>query len=159
MDKQEIMHYWYYFCSLCTQLNNTRQYVDHKTSEQDAEFVLVNRNTCSNEFLKILLSSASEFETIGKLLCKEIDSSFKDNSNIINITKTIRKRYPRINETVVTSDFQELVPLLKWRIEKQDDGNEACAGLDWWKAYTRIKHHRYDSFHMATLENCINALA
>ena len=32
-------------------------------------------------------------------------------------------------------------------------------GLEWWDTYTNIKHRRYEYYHEATLENCINALA
>ena len=159
MENQEIMHYWYYFCSLCSQLNYTRQYVDHNTVDIKGQRVLANGRTYSNEFLKILLSSASEFETIGKLLCKEINSDFNEKSNIIAISETILIQYPHIIRTIVATDFQDLVPLSKWEVTTNSSGQKQVAGLDWWLAYTNIKHKRYAYFEEATLEHCINALA
>lgn len=159
MNKQEIMHYWYYFCSLCAQLDYTKQYVDHKTVECNDQMVLVNGETYSNEFLKILLLAASEFETIGKLLSKEIDATFKESGNIIAITEMILSKYPRIVETVIATDFQTLIPLFNWNVENTPTGQKKLAGLEWWTAYTDIKHRRYDYFAKATLKHCINSLA
>ena len=159
MKSQEVMHFWYYFCSLCSQLNYTKQYVDHKTIEKNGQKILANGNTYSNEFLKILLLAASEFETIGKILCKEIDPQFKETGNIIAITETILKRYPNIIKTVVTTDFQTLAPLSDWKIKVTSSYRKKCSGLNWWSAYTNLKHQRYNCFSVATLEQCINALA
>lgn len=159
MNKEEILHYWYYFCSLCSQLERTREYVEHKTIRRDGKLILENGNTYSNEFLKLLLASASEFETVGKLLCKEIDSNFNEKSNVVSIAKTILNAYPDIGQTVVTSDFQILSPLLAWRIGQNEKNQEYMSGLTWWDAYTHIKHKRYTYYSEATLENCINALA
>lgn len=159
MNSKEVMHYWYYFCSLCSQLNATRNYVDHRTTECNGIQVLANANTYSNEFLKILLSTASEFETVGKLLCKEISPGFNEKSNIVHITDTITKQYPNIGQTIVTTDFQVLTPLLNWSVQSNDCGQNFITGLPWWTAYTDVKHHRYDCFNEATLEHCIDALA
>jgi hypothetical protein len=158
MEHQELMHYWYYFCSLCSQLNHTKQYVDHNTVDKNGKRELANGDTFSNEFLKILLSSASEFETVGKLLCKEIDPNNEKN-NIISISETILNQYPNIIQTTVTTDFQDLIPLSKWEVSVDSSGQKKIVGLDWWRAYTNIKHKRYAYFQEATLKHCINALA
>lgn len=156
MDQKEIMHYWYYFCSLCSQLNDTRQYVDHSTVDKSGITVLANGDTYSNEFLKILLSSSSEFETVGKLLCKSIDKDFKGKSNIVLISETILSKYPNIVKTRIATDYEDLVPLSEWKIV--DNANKKVEGLGWWRAYTDIKHARYENFKSATLKNCIDAL-
>ncbi len=87
MCREEVLHYWYYFCSLCSQLERTREYVEHRAFYKDDKYILENGSTYSNEFLKLLLATASEFETVGKLLCKEVNPKFKKKSNVCYITK------------------------------------------------------------------------
>lgn len=159
MNREEILHYWYYFCSLCTQLERTREYVEHKAIRKGLQYVLENRSTYSNEFLKLLLATASEFETVGKLLCKQIDPGFNDKGNIISITETILRAYPNIGYTIISTDFQVFAPLCEWNISTNENSRKHMIGLPWWDAYTHIKHRRFECYSEATLENCINALA
>lgn len=159
MDKNEFMHYWYYCCSLCTQLQKTREYVEHKPIYKDGTLLFANANTYSNEFLKILLATAAEFETIGKLLCKENNQNFNDKSDIVKISEAILQKYPKIGETKIGTDFGVFQPLSGWKIATNDEGKKYVDGLAWWRAYTDIKHQRYNFYSSATLENAINALA
>ena len=159
MSNQEIMHYWYYFCSICQQLEATRQYIDHRTVEHDGQLVFENGSAYSNAFLQILLLASSEFETVGKLLCKEIEPGYSDRSNILEISETILSHFPQIGQTCIQSDFFIFRPLEKWLITKNEKGNQHVEGLKWWDGYCNIKHKRYDFFKEANLENCIFATA
>lgn len=158
MQKDELLNYWYYFCSLCQELDNTRQYVDHRTIHTENGVKLANGSTYSTIFLKLFLASAIEFETIGKVLCKNINSEFRMNSNIVAITETITEKFPNIGHTTVTTDFETLCPLLGWKI-KVDGKKKSVDGLPWWTSYTQIKHKRYEFFSEANLRNCIDSLS
>lgn len=159
MDERVIKHYWHYFCSLCEQLDKTRQYVEHHAMSDSNNPYFENGKTYSNEFMKILLATASEFETVGKLLCKEIDSQLPTCGNIVKISDTILKKFPNIGKTQVFSDYATFLPLANWKIEPDKYGNSTVCGLEWWRIYTELKHSRYVSFPKANLENCIYALA
>lgn len=159
MDYQEIMHYWYYFCSICEQLETTRQYIDHRVIERDGLVEFENGSAYSNAFLQILVLAASEFETVSKLLCREIEPSFDEKSNILKITETILTHFPKIGQTLVTSDFLEINPLDQWHIGKNEKGEPHVDGLDWWDGYNSIKHKRYEFFKEANLKNCVLAVS
>ncbi len=157
MTEKEVKHYWNYFCSLCRRLENTRQYVDH-TSENNE---LKNANVNSFEFQQIILLASMEFENLSKALCLEIDSSFNlQNANIKKISETILLKYPHIIDTEVSTDYQILKPLKDWNVNVDPaTGKKYVAGISWWDDYSNIKHQSFWKFHLATLGNAVNALA
>ena len=90
MTEKEVKHYWNYFCSLCKRLDNTRQYVDHSSVDNELKNASVN----SFEFQQIILLSAMELENISKAICLGIVSGFNiKNANIRKITETIRRSH------------------------------------------------------------------
>ena len=52
-----------------------------------------------------------------------------------------------------------IIPLKDWKIEKDEEGREHLIGLDWWHAYSNIKHDGFEGFKKATLRNVIYGLA
>lgn len=151
----EIQNYWCYFQSLDRDLNKTRFYVEHKPfCALDGEKI-DNSSTFSIQFYKLLFSASTEFETIAKLLCKEIDGSFKDQSNIVEISKTILRQFPKIVDTEVYNNYGLFKPLAFWGVNEDNK----VIGLDWWRAYTSLKHNRELCYQAANLNNVINALA
>ncbi len=160
MTEEDIRSNWYYYCALVRQLQQTEQFVDHSVGENG---VWVNGMVFSNEFAKILMLAASEFEVVSKSLCKEIESSFNSKANIVRISKTILEEFPRIGETAITTPYTRVKPLKEWKIsiKTDDNGNnsEFVEGLDWWNDNNEVKHNRRNSFSMANLKNCIEALA
>ena len=141
-------------------MQQTGQFVDHSVGDSGE---WSNGDVFSNEFAKILLLTASEFEVVCKSLCKEIDTSFNTRADIVKITKTILKEFPRIGETVITTPYMRISPLKEWKISMKTDDNgnssEYVEGLDWWNAYNGVKHNRGNSFLKANLKNCIKAMA
>lgn len=79
MTEEHIKKNWNYFKSLAKQFQQTEQFVDHT---MDSNGKLKNGQTFSNEFAKLLLLSASEFEVIAKALCAESRYAVSDKSNI-----------------------------------------------------------------------------
>ena len=93
MTEDDIKKNWNYFKSLAKQFQQTEEFVDHSMNSTGK---LKNGKTFSNEFAKLLLLSASEFEIIAKLLCTESGHAVSDNANIQEISKTILSLYPNI---------------------------------------------------------------
>ena len=152
---------WYYFCALANQLQNTTQYVDHATDDNNN---LINGRTFSNEFANILMLAASEFEVVCKSLCKEKGVKLAWNANIVSITKGILSACPKIVQTKINTPYMGIIkPLQHWRIESVKNKNgkteDVVAGIDWWKAHNNVKHDRGQHFSMATLENVIFSMA
>lgn len=160
MDENDIKTNWYYFRSLTKQLHDTEQFVDHSL---DKNGILVNGSTCSYEFAKILMLSASEFEVIAKALCEEKKIKILWNANIVTITKEIIGAYPEIGNTNITTPYQTFQPLVEWNIKqvKNQKGNliDKVDGIQWWYDHNGVKHNRKQSFLSATLKNCIDSLA
>lgn len=158
ISKDAVTHYWNYFRSLCKRLECTKQYIDHSIDKNDSlKYGKVN----SWEFQQILLLSAMEFENVCKQLCLHFDSNFNiKHADIKKISKTILDRYPRIGGTKIETDYQTLYPLSEWKIVKEgQDDKERVFGLTWWDDYCDLKHQTFQSFHLATLENAVNALS
>ena len=159
MTENDIKINWYYFRSLTRQLHDTEQFVDHSL---DVNGNMINSSTCSNEFAKILMLAASEFEVIAKSLCVESGVSLRWNANIIRITKEITATYANIGNTIISTPYLTMTPLCGWQVIQVPNRNgnlvEKVDGIQWWDDHNGVKHNRRDSFHLANLKNCIDAM-
>jgi hypothetical protein len=134
--------YWHYLLMLERDFNNTLQYV-HLDDK--------NLNTYSLEFSKQLINISTEFETIAKMLCKEINGNTA--GNISQYKETIIHKFPKIWSTPVYIDKynqMEFYPLKNWK--------EKGGKLGWWTAYNNIKHERHKYFREANLKNVLDSL-
>ena len=160
MTKADIKINWYYFRSLANQLQRTEQFVDHSLNVNGK---MTNASTHSNEFAKILMLAASEFEVIAKALCLESGIMLPWNANILRITRETTKKYPLIGETIISTPYLTLQPLKEWGIIQEINRNgkleEKVNGIPWWDAHNGIKHDRRQIFETANLENCVYAVA
>lgn len=157
MTDKEVLHYWNYFCSLCKRLENTKQYVDHQVKDGE----LINGKVNSFEFQQIILLTAMEFENVSKAICLHINPNFHlAYGNIQKITETILSAYPKLVETCIQTDYQQLQPLKDWKIATDSiTGKKHVEGLSWWDDYSNIKHQSFWKFELANLSNAIHALA
>ena len=160
MKEKDIKNNWYYFCSLASQLQQTTQYVDHSTDRTNN---IINGKTFSNEFAKILMLAASEFEVVSKSLCVEAGVTLNWNASIVSITRIIISKFPNIGNTEIYTPYQILQPLKSWKVITVPKGKgkpiDKVDGIDWWKAHNYVKHDRSKNFTSANLENCIYAMA
>ncbi len=154
MTETDIKNNWNYFRSLTKQFQQTEQFVDHY---MDSNGNMINGKIFSNEFAKLLLLSASEFEVIAKTLCNESGKVISDKANIIEISTTILMIYPNIINTEIQTPYKTFTPLSQWALDKNKPSN--VNGIPWWTDYNKIKHDRLNHFPKANLNNCINALA
>ena len=160
MTESDIKVNWYYFRSLASQLRQTEQFVDHSV---DANGIMKNASTYSNEFAKILMLAASEFEVTAKVLCSESGITLPWNANIIRITRELINKYPLIGDTSIITPYLILQPLKNWKIIQISNRNgnivDKADGIQWWYDYNNVKHDRRQMFYVANLKNCIDATA
>ncbi len=158
-----IRPHWNYFLALEKDLEASSRYV---------EFCTANLDTYSIEFAHLLLSSASEIDTIAKCICAIIDPSAKAD-NINEYRKTIKaleenETFPAMvkgkhvaipigvkdglsdKKVYVPRHSVECTPWKSWAEDKNPD---------WWTSYNKVKHERNLHFNKATLRNVLNALA
>lgn len=151
MDKNEYTQHWNYFCSLAERLDETKNYVFHGLQDdENGELQLIHGDVYSDCFKQIIILAASEFETISKALCTERGEDVSK-ANIIDISKTLLKMFPKITETEIITLFWGGTPLREWKI----DENGHVVGLDWWRAYNSLKHNEESSYQKATFENAL----
>ncbi len=105
----------------------------------------------SVELARLLMTASAEADVLAKLICKNIDSKSKA-SGILSYQEQIVKEYPRIvNSRVDIPRFGiKLKPWSNW----EDEKNPPL----WWQANNKVKHHRSEYFHRATLEHVLNAV-
>lgn len=162
MTYDELIIHWNHLCSLAGRLENTEKYVYHGLKEMDTypgKALMEHGKVYSDEFREIILLASSEFEVIGKIISKKLGCKPGKNEkeDIRFISKSILSKYPKIVETMVYTKYAFHMPLADWKI-KQVSGGVQVQGLEWWLAYTNLKHNEAESFKEASLENAINAV-
>lgn len=66
---------------------------------------------------------------------------------------SILSTYPNIVNTRIYTKYGYLTPIENWKLL-----NGKVEGIEWWRAYTAIKHDEKGAFKKATLENTVLAL-
>jgi hypothetical protein len=158
----KIRPHWNYFLALERDLEGVSRYI---------EFCKDNLNTYSIELAHLLLSSASEIDTIAKSVCSILDPKAKP-KNIDQYRKIIRTAeenqpgLPVHPKSAVfyddlkhrMSDLKVLLPrynmvLMPWKSWAEDKNP------DWWQSYNKVKHERNNHFNEATLRNALYSVA
>lgn len=140
ISKEQLDNIWNYYCSLESDMENTSRFVD--PSQKDV---------FSFEFLKIIILTCAEIDNVFQLICQETPGANSGAGNIGQYKSIILKNYPKIVDSKVSISRigETYSPFSKW------DSSQ----LDWWDAYTDIKHHRLASLEKATCWNAICALS
>jgi hypothetical protein len=156
--------HWNYFLALEKDLEAISRYI---------EFCPDNLNTYSIELAHLLLSAASEVDTLAKCICDILAPDAKpDNINqyrdIIKAAEESEtygfiltgEKHPKADEkhkhrlsalkVYVPRYSLEFVPWESWAKDKTPD---------WWYSYNKVKHERNHHFNKATLNNALHALA
>lgn len=143
--------YWSYYLSIERMIKNTSRYVC------PSKF---NKNTYSDEFMKIILLSCSEIDSILKLICKENNVVLKDKEYNMSIYAKVLEKQANIRqqsfspkcETSNMSDAFICVPF------EMLDSHKRYAGLKWWEDYQKLKHNRLDNAEVGNLKNAVYAI-
>ena len=146
LTEADLFHYWRYCLLIEGDLETTAKFVDIQRD---------NYATFSAEYSKITLLACSEIDVVCRLLCKEIEPSFKErNSNFESYASIILNRFPKIVEfslTVIYNKF-EIKPFEDWKATPYSSPS-------WWKDYQGIKHSRHINFKKANLINALYSVA
>ena len=156
MDRDEFIRHWVYFCSIAKRLEETAEYVYHGLNEEE---VLEHGTVYSDVFKQILLLSGAEFENMSKALCVISGYSLKRDCNIRDISYCILDKYPQIVETQIYSLYWFKKPLNEWCINVKENEEVQVEGIEWWKAYTDVKHNKENSYKLCSLDNALSALS
>ena len=146
--------HWNYFLALEKDLEAVARYV---------EFCPENLNTYSIELAHLLLSAASEVDTLAKCICGILKPKAKP-QNINDYRKIIKEWEENASCEVKEKDWHKLsalkiyiprynlefAPWASWAKDKNPD---------WWFSYNKVKHERSSHFNKATLDNALQALA
>lgn len=135
--------YWEYFLSIESDLERCSRF---------GELTHKNYRTYSVEFARIIMAASSEFDTLAKQLCANIDPT-QTPTNIRQYYPIIVSRYPKLTEFKIRIPRYKLSfkPWLRWNANNSPD---------WWsKGYNKIKHDRDQHFHQANLFNAILSTA
>jgi len=126
---------------------------DFRATIRYVAFIPDNHRTYSIEYLRLLLDTCSEIESLAKSLCEEHSrSQLRPNSNINDWRRIIVKHVPAFPSHDVRFQFQfSLQPWADW-------GKTRASNPAWWSAYNSVKHERSRHFHQANQLNVISAL-
>ena len=151
MERNTFEMYWSYYLSIEKMMKITSQYVC--PSE-------LNKNAYSDEFMKIILLSCSEIDSILKVICRENNVLLEDRKYNMSIyAKTLLSQKDikdmayspqcatsSANKGIICFPFKDL------------DDKKLHAGLTWWKDYQKLKHNRLDNAELGNLENAVYAI-
>ena len=151
LDRSTFEIYWHYYLSVEKMMKNTSQYVC--PSE-------LNKSTYSDEFMKIILLSCSEIDSILKLLCKENNVVLDDKLYNMSVYSKVLLNQKDIKELVyspecTTSSQNEGIVCFPF---KNIDNHKPYAGLTWWESYQKLKHNRIYYAEVGNLENAVYAI-
>ena len=143
--------YWSYYLSIEKMMKNTSQYV--APSKQ-------NCNTYSDEFMKIILLSCSEIDSILKIICKENGVILDDKKYNMSVYAETLLKQKDIKEWAFspersTSSYDSGIICFPF---KELDVKKAYGGLTWWEGYQKLKHNRLDNAQVGNLENAVCAI-
>lgn len=159
-----IRPHWNYFLALEEDLEAISRYI---------EFCKANLGTYSIQLAHLLLSSASEIDTVAKCICSILQPSAKaDNINEYrNIIKagedseTYGFEIPGMPDQVLPEKHKHRLSALHVYIPRYNmalipwESWAKDINPDWWKAYNDVKHERNHHFNKATLRNVLYSLS
>jgi hypothetical protein len=135
--------HWNYFLSVEDDLMRLSRFI---------EFNELNYECFSIENTRILIAAAAETEVICRQICKQLAPTSSAN-NIMEFRDEIINGYPRFSQLSVSIPRYGIT-LLPW-----DSWNKPGNVPKWWTAYNKMKHERDSHYHLASLENVLNAVA
>ena len=133
--------HWNHFLSLEDDLILASRWID---------FDQPNYDCYSIELARLLMSCSAEVDVIAKQICRKVAPSARA-ASINSYRNVIVNEYPRLpdNEVYLFRFGLTLTPWSNW--------NSADTPPEWWTAYNKVKHHRVESFQMATLKHTLNS--
>lgn len=116
------------------------------------EFCAHNEAVYSIELARLLMTACAEVDVVARALCKAIAPDAKAES--INAYQAVLMgALPLLSDAKVNmARFgMSFIPWANWVAPKLPPL--------WWMANNKVKHHRAENFHQASLKNVLNAVA
>jgi hypothetical protein len=156
--------HWNYFLALEKDMEAISRYI---------EFCPDNLNTYSLELAHLLLSAASEVDTLAKCVCKILNPKAKpqninDYRKLIKTGEDTEPNYLAIINAHCKEDpetYKHRISNIKVYIPRYSLAFNPWGSWangtnpDWWSSYNKVKHERNQHYHKANLNNALNALA
>lgn len=143
MNRKELnQRHWRYYLMLEKRFIESIEYVElHKN----------NFNAFSNGYALLIQAIGAELDTVFKEFCGFNTSERK---TIADYAQYILVSIPDIiDRKIVIQEYDiEIQPFQNWNV------NRPAQSLQWWSAFTDIKHNRYDQLQLAKQENVLNIL-
>lgn len=105
--------------------------------------------TYSHKMRELLILSCTELECTFKTYKFGKNQRMKDYVQILSMVNLAKHKLSLVGY----ANPYKCCPFENW------DSDQPTKSLPWYDAYNKVKHNKDDSFHLATLENCINAIA
>lgn len=105
--------------------------------------------TYSHKIRELLILACTELECTLKTYGFGKNQGMKDYVKILSMVNLAKHKLSLVGYT----NPYKCCPFETW------DSNQPTKSLSWYNAYNQVKHNKDNSFHLATLENCINAIA
>lgn len=105
--------------------------------------------TYSHKIRELLILACTELECTFKTYNLGKNQGMKDYVKILSMVNLAKHKLSLVGYT----NPYKCCPFEKW------NAKQPTKSLPWYDAYNQVKHNKGDSFHLATLENCINAIA
>ena len=121
---------------------------------ESIEFVELHRdnfNAFSNGYALLIQAIGAELDTVFKEFC---GFNTADRKTIADYAQHILINTPNIkNQKIHIQEYDiEIQPFMNWDI------NQPGQSLQWWEAFTDVKHNRYEQLKQARQENVLNIL-
>jgi len=143
MNRKELsQNHWKYYLML------EKRFIE---SIEFAELHEDNFNTFSNGYALLIQVIGAELDTVFKEFC---GFNTADRKNIADYAQYILNNTPDIkNQKINVQEYDiEIQPFMNWDI------NQPAKSLQWWEAFTDIKHDRYERLKQAKQKNVLNIL-
>jgi len=115
------------------------------------ELHMDNYSTYSNGYALLIQAIGAELDTVFKEFC---NFNTSDRKTITDYAQYILRSNPDIiDRKILLQEYDiEIQPFKNWNV------NQPGQTLQWWIAFTDIKHNRYDRLKQASQENVLNML-
>lgn len=105
--------------------------------------------TYSHKIRELLILACTELESTFKYYKLGNNQGMNDYVKILDLIDLSKHKLSLVGY----ADPYKCCPFENW------DKNNPSRSLSWYDAYNQVKHNKNNSFQLATLENCINAIA
>ena len=143
MNRKELsQNHWKYYLLLEKRFIESIEFVElHKD----------NFNAFSNGYALLIQAIGAELDTVFKEFC---GFATTDRKTIADYAQNILVNKPDIkNQAINVQEFDiDIQPFMNWDI------NQPGQSLQWWGAFTDVKHNRYEQLKQAKQENVLNIL-